>query len=607
MPVSKVPEWFIQELRQKVDIVEVVSEYVQLRRSGRSYSGLCPFHNERTPSFSVSSDRGMYHCFGCGAGGTVINFVMDIEGVSFPEAVIALAERAGMAIPEGLGTGTTQPNTKQQRHREAHDLAAQLYGYILMNMSAGVQALSYLEKRGITRKTIVEFRLGFAPNSQDVVVSALRRRGFQDDELVSSGLAVEMGSRIVDRFRGRIMIPICDKKGEVVGFGGRTMLPDGKPKYLNSPENEVFHKSKLLYNFHVARKAIRQQRTAILLEGYMDVISLAQVGISSGVASLGTSLTEEQASMLKADCDRVIIAYDGDSAGRKAAVRAIDLLQGAGIEPVVLSIPDGLDPDEYVRSNGGEAFTRLLARRTLSVVQYLLDELRQKANLVSPVGRTDFVRAALQLLAERATPVEQEYELRNLSQEFNLSVETLKEELRTFSKQHKRHREQSVQRAARTAVAQPLERAVSRASIGLLKAVLLDEMAAMYVMEKGLTELAEPLQTALLAQLYAWRLANPTSNPSSFVDELDDEPLVQLASSLFFGETPEFSKDLLDDYVRTVERHHLEAEYRALLHQWIEVEASGDGKRAREIKLQVEQIQGQIATLKLPREQNAEG
>ncbi|GEO26840.1 DNA primase [Alicyclobacillus acidoterrestris] len=606
--MSKVPEWFLQELRQKVDIVDVVSDYVQLRRSGRSYSGLCPFHNERTPSFSVSQDRGMYHCFGCGAGGTVINFVMDIEGVSFQEAVIVLAERAGLTVPEGLGAGATQPNTKQQRHREAHDLAAQLYGYILMNMSAGVQALSYLEKRGISRKTIVDFRLGFAPNSQDVLVSALRRRGFQDEELVSCGLAVEMGNRIVDRFRGRIMIPICDKKGEVVAFGGRTMLPDGKPKYLNSPENDVFHKSRLLYNFHVARKFIRQQRTAILLEGYMDVISLTQAGISSGVASLGTSLTEEQAKLLKADADRVVIAYDGDAAGRKAAIRAIDILQGAGIEPVVLSIPDGLDPDEYVRTYGGEAFTRLLSRQTMSVVQFLLDDLRQTANLVSSVGRTDFVRSALQLLAQRATPVEQEYELRNLSQEFNLSVETLKEELRVFTKQNKRHREQSVERTAQAIAAQPLERAVSRASTELLKAVLFDEQAAAYVMEKGLTELAEPLQTALLAQLYAWRLANPTSDPSTFVDELEDEPLVQLASSLFFGDDiPEFSQDLLDDYVRTVERHHLEEDYRVLLRRWIEVEASGDTERAREIKLQVEQLQDQIATLKLPREQNAGG
>lgn len=597
--MSKVPEWFLQELRQKVDIVEVVSEHVQLRRSGRSYTGLCPFHNERTPSFSVSPDRQMYHCFGCGVGGTVIQFVMEIEAISFVDAVISLATRAGMEIPATVGESSgRQPNPKHQRHKDAHELATKLYSYILMNRDAGVQALSYLEGRGISRKTMVEFRLGFAPNTTNTVVSFLKSRGFEEAELIEFGLAVEMGSQTVDRFRARVMIPIFDKKGLVIAFGGRALDKGAKPKYLNSPENDLFHKSNLLYPLHMARKSIRQERSALLLEGYMDVISLAQAGIENGVASLGTSLTEQQAHLLKASCDEVVIAYDGDDAGRKATIRAVDVLSAEGAKPSVLRVPDGLDPDEFVQHNGGEAFRRLLARRKLSVVQFLLDDMRIRSNLVSPAGRTEFIRDVLQLLAQRATPVEQEYELRSLSQEFNLSVETLKEELRTFAKQNRDKRATRRKSSERDARIKPLEPAVSKASTNLLQAALFDADAAAYMMEKDVTELAEPVQTILLAHLYEWRLHHTDAVPESFVDALTDESLIRVASSLFFGDVPEFTRELLDDYMKAIERHRLDVEYRELLRAWIESEEMGDETKMTEIKLQVEDIQRQIATLK---------
>ncbi|TDY48002.1 DNA primase [Alicyclobacillus sacchari] len=600
-----VPDSFLESLRQQVDIVEVVSEYVQLRKNGRSLTGLCPFHNERTPSFSVSPERQMYHCFGCGAGGTVFRFIMDIEGLPFAEAVAYLAERQGIALPANFGVRHITSNPKLERFREAHALAAKVFNHILMNTDAGVQALNYLLSRGISRTTIALYQLGFSPKPGNVLVPFLKRKGFTESELVECGLAIELGSVVSDRFRGRVMIPIADRKGQVVAFGGRAMDAGVKPKYLNSPEYELFHKSQLLFQYHVARKAIRKEKQALLLEGYMDVIAVRQAGIEHGVATLGTSLTEEQAHLLKTDCDKVVIAYDGDQAGRKATVRAIDILEGVGISPLVLRIPDGMDPDEYIRAHGGAAFARLLSRNTLSVVQFLLDEIRQGAQLVSAVGRTEFVRQALRILAERATPVEQEYELRNLSQEFNLSVETLKEELRTFSKQSRR-RTFGREASGLKTVAQPLARAEQQASVRLLQAVLFSPEAAAYLMEKGLTELAEPLQTALLSNLYAWRLENPDGSPSAFVDQLEDESLAHFASSLFFYEVPEFSTALLDDYLRALELHRLEQLHRSLLRQWIEVEAGGDEEKSTEIKLQVERIQDQIATLKQPRAIHAE-
>lgn len=605
--VSKVPESFLEELRQKVDIVEVISEYVQLRRSGRAFTGLCPFHNERTPSFSVSPERQMFHCFGCGAGGTVFRFLMDKEGLTFTEAVVQLAERANVTVPAGLvDPSLTSHSPKLDRFREANELTAKVFNHILMNTDAGVQALSYLEKRGISRKTMVEYQLGFAPRSSDTLVNFLRKKGFSDGELIECGLAVQMGQQVVDRFRGRVIIPIYNRKGQVIAFGGRTLEKDAKPKYLNSPEYELFHKSRLLYHYHVARKHIRQRKTALLLEGYMDVIALAQAGIVNSVATLGTSLTEEQAKLLQTDCDKVIICYDGDEAGRKATIRAIDILLDAGLQVLILRIPDGQDPDEFIRTYGADAFERLLQRRTLSVVQFLLDDLRHRSQLVSPVGRTDFVRHSLQILAQRATPVEEEYELRNLSQEFNLSVETLKEELRTFAKQSKRKETRQASRSVEVG-SQPLMKAASKASISMLQAVLFDYQAALYLMDKEVTELAEPLQTALLASLYAWRLENPEASASSFVDQMDDEALAHLASSLFFSETPEFTTALLDDYVRALQLHQLESMHRELLRQWIEVtDTSADLEASREIKLQVEEIQDQIATLKQSRAYQSE-
>jgi len=602
--MKQLTDAFVEEVRKQVDIVDVVSEHVQLRRAGRSFVGLCPFHNERSPSFSVSPERQMFHCFGCGAGGTVIRFVMDIDGLSFVEAVMALATRANMPVPEILQVPAKdmEKESLADQIREAHTLTAKLYNYILMNTPTGVQALSYLEGRGISRQTIMTFQIGYAPDAKETVVSFLRRRGFDDDVILESGLAVSFGEKLVDRFRGRVMIPIYDAQGRVIAFGGRTMDPDGKPKYLNSPETQVFHKGLILYNQHQARKAMRKSRSAILLEGYMDVIAVWQSGIETGVASLGTSLTTEQAELLKRYADRVVIAYDGDKAGIAATRRALEVFDAVKLDVRIVQLPDGQDPDEFIRNRGAEAFLRELSVHALSPVQFLLREARQVADLLSQAGRNDFIRHALDVLAQRATPIEQETELRNLSQEFQVSVETLKEELKLVSKQSKAPRFFAKAQATAVRAAEPSRQQKGYVEAGnrLLQSLLCHEPACAFLLERDIDHLVLPEQTALLALLYAWRLTGPLTEPASFLDTLEDRGLLALASSLLVDEPTDYNPQVMEDYIRTVRLHHLETEYKHTLELLVQHQIEGNADAIEEIRTKAEALQVEVTLLKSP-------
>jgi DNA primase len=600
--MKRLPEAFLEELRRRVDIVDVVSEHVQLRRAGRSFIGLCPFHNERSPSMSVSPERQMFHCFGCGAGGTVFRFLMDIEGISFMEAVVQLTARANLELPDDidLTVHAKPPDVRFQQMKDAHELAAKLYNYILMNTDAGVQALTYLENRGLSKQTIFDFRIGYAPDRRDFVVSFLQRRGFTRELLAGAGLGIVVGENIVDRFRGRVMIPIADLRGNVVGFGGRTLIPDGKPKYLNSPDTDVFHKGLLLFHHDVARKEIRKARTAVMFEGYMDVISATQAGVKNGVATLGTSLTPEQAALLQRDCDRVIVVYDGDKAGISGAKRAIDIFGETGLQLSVVSLPNGLDPDEYIRNYGSSSFARELSVHAQSTVQFLLQCLHSEADLLSPVGRTGFMRKALELLAQRASPIEQEVELRKLAGEFDVSVATLKEELRLVEKPAGK---KNFHYDKKTSVQQKeaaLPKGFIEAGNRLLQMLMVSNEAFEYLQGKGLDELATPEQTALLALLYGWRITHPEAGPAAFLDELDDESLLGVATSLLIEDPVQFESRLVDDYIRTIELHRTEESYKQTLAKLVQAQVQGDLEQTAQIKLRVDAYLRQIAALKLP-------
>lgn len=398
-----IPENFIDELIQKSDILDVVSKYVALKKSGSTYFGLCPFHNEKTPSFSVSPEKQLYHCFGCGAGGGIINFVMRAEGLDFIDSVRYLADLYGMQVPE-MGSDFKEQKQKISRLYALNKAAARYFNANLRS-EAGAEAHEYLLKRKLSENTITKFGLGFALNSWNGLCDAMRKAGFYDEELVTVGLAIKTEKgRIYDRFRNRVMFPIIDTRGEVLAFGGRVM-DDSLPKYLNSPESVIFHKGKNLFALNLARKSTL--RRLILAEGYMDVISLHQAGFSTAVASLGTSLTEEQAKLMTRYADEVVISYDGDDAGRKATLRAIEILKKTQMKIKVLSYTGAKDPDEYIKKNGTQAFSELIDG-SQNDVEHKLSLIEKKYDLQTDEGRLSYLKEAITVIAALGSAVERE-------------------------------------------------------------------------------------------------------------------------------------------------------------------------------------------------------
>ena len=397
------PESFLQELADRNDIVDVVGSYVRLtKKSGSNLFGLCPFHSEKTPSFSVSPDRQIYHCFGCGKGGSVINFIMEIENLSFPDAVEFLARRAGMEVPED---GDRDVRRRRDRLLALNKAAARWFHEQLM-LPSGKIAQAYVDRRGISAKMVKNFGLGFAPESWYDLTNAMKAQGFEDFELVDAGLANpnRTGKGVHDVFRNRLMFPVIDVRGSVIGFSGR-ILGDGEPKYLNSRETPVFNKSRNLFALNLAKKS--KNGYIILSEGNIDVVSLHQAGFDSAVASLGTSLTPEQARLISRYTSEVIIAYDNDGAGQKAAQRAIGILENLDLKVRVLRMSGAKDPDEFIKLKGPEAFANLLSGAE-NHVEYRLDSVFNKHDLSTDEGRVAYLRDAAGIIAQLPSPVGRE-------------------------------------------------------------------------------------------------------------------------------------------------------------------------------------------------------
>ncbi len=361
--VARYEQAFLQDVRDKNDIVGLVGEYVHLTRKGGRYWGLCPFHSEKTSSFSVHPEKQFYYCFGCKATGNVFQFLMDKERLTFPEVVAALAKRAKLPLPQEELTPAEEEQARERKEiHHALDFATRFFEHHLRHSPAGQETLAYLQHRGLTDQTIARFRLGHAPDSFEALWRSARQH-VSAQALVKAGLiqARERGDGYYDRFRGRAMFPIMDLRGRVIGFGGRAVRPDQVPKYYNSPDGPYFNKRLHVYGLHLAKEAMRTEDIAIVTEGYMDAIALHQAGFSTAVASLGTSLTREHAELLRRQCSQVVIAYDADLAGRQATLKGLDTLVQAGCSVRVLQIPEGKDPDEFVQTHGAEAFRRALA------------------------------------------------------------------------------------------------------------------------------------------------------------------------------------------------------------------------------------------------------
>ncbi len=396
------PEAFLQELVEKNDIVDVVSGYVRLtKRSGANQFGLCPFHSEKTPSFSVSPDRQIYHCFGCGKGGGVINFIMEIENLSFPEAVEFLAKRVGMPIPEEENSAESK---KRRRMLDLNRDAARFF-HTCLKAPEGRAAQAYMNARQITPQTATRFGLGAAPDTWDSLRNAMHELGYRDQELFEAGL-VRKGKNggFYDTFRGRLMFPVIDVRGNVIGFSGR-ILGDGEPKYMNSPETLVFNKSRNLFAMNLAKKS--KSGYIILAEGNIDVVMMHQAGFDSAVASLGTSLTAEQARLISRFTNEVVIAYDSDGAGKKASQRAIGLLEKLDVKVKVLSMTGAKDPDEFIKLKGADAFRNLL-EKSENHIDYRLQTVTNKYDLTVDEQKVEFLKEASELVARLSGSVERQ-------------------------------------------------------------------------------------------------------------------------------------------------------------------------------------------------------
>ena len=416
------PPSFIDELLARNSIEDVVGQYVNLKRSGGNMFGLCPFHGEKTASFSVAPDKGIYYCFGCHKGGGAINFMMEIEGLSYPDAVRALAKRAGMAVPED--------EQYQSRYRQQERLwalmkeAGRFFNEQLYTPN-GAQCLAYVQKRGLSKSIVTRFGIGFAPDSWNSLVDAMRKKGYTDQEMLEADLVGEKNGRVYDRFRNRLMFPIIDVRGNVVGFGGR-VLDDSKPKYLNSNETVIFNKRRNLFGLNYAKKT--KQNYMILVEGNIDVVTLHQYGFDNAVASLGTSLTEEHATLLSRYTEEVVLTYDSDEAGQRAAQRAIPMLEKVGIKVKVLNMKDAKDPDEFLQKFGADRF-KLLLEDSSNRVEYQLNAIRQKYDLGQDDQRVRFIHEAAELISTLGSAVQREIYGGRIAEAGKISADAMKLEI----------------------------------------------------------------------------------------------------------------------------------------------------------------------------------
>lgn len=417
------PDELIEEIRSKNDIVDVISGYVKLQKKGSSYFGLCPFHNEKSPSFSVSRQKQMYYCFGCGAGGNVFTFLMEYENYSFLEALKFLADRAGVELPE-------QEYSKEARQRadmkavllEINKVAAQ-YFYVQLKSPQGAHALTYLRNRELDDDTIKAFGLGYSNKYSDDLYKYLKTKGYRDDMIAQAGLiSVDEKHGAYDKFWNRVMFPIMDVNSRVIGFGGRVM-GDGKPKYLNSPETMIFDKSRNLYGLHRARSS--KKPYFLLCEGYMDVISLHRAGFTNAVASLGTALTPGHASLIKRYVSEVYLTYDSDDAGTRAALRALPILREVGITARIIRMEPYKDPDEFIKNLGAEAFEERI-QKARNGFMFSLEVLEKNYDMTSPEGKTAFMKEAARRLAEFDEEIERNNYIEATAKAYHVGYEELK-------------------------------------------------------------------------------------------------------------------------------------------------------------------------------------
>ncbi len=432
-----ISEDIINQIRDRIDITEIVGQHVSLTRAGQNLKGLCPFHQEKSPSFTVSPSRQIFHCFGCGAGGNVFTFLTRITGASFPETVRELGRKAGIEIPDAPSSSGPQA-ALSARIEQVNHAAAQWFQQNLQDERVGTEARAYLENRGILPATIQRFGVGVAPGEWDGLLKTLGRQGFQPSELAAAGLVIarDNGSGFYDRFRARVMFTITDLRKRVVGFGGR-VLGEGTPKYLNSPDTPLFKKGQTLFALDVAREAVSRTKTVVVVEGYFDAIALHQAGLTHTVATLGTALTPDHIQVLRRFASKVVLLFDPDPAGVRAALRSLDLFVNSGLGVKVVTLPAGDDPDTFVRKSGPGAFAEL-EERAPSLLDFALEQSLQTAEASTVEGRIRSVDEVLKILQKSEHPIEREERIRVVAERLGINQQRLIERYPTLLSREER-------------------------------------------------------------------------------------------------------------------------------------------------------------------------
>ncbi|MBP2649668.1 MAG: primase [Firmicutes bacterium] len=592
---------FIDKLRLESDIVNVISEYVPLKKRGKNFWGCCPFHHEKTASFSVTPDRGFFYCFGCQVGGNVFNFLMKIENIDFPDAVKLLADKLGVPLPEKeISAHDRELERETANLYRANELARDFFHSCLINTRYGKVARDYLAARGISDKVIDEFRLGFSPPAWDKLSLALTSRGFAPQVLVKAGLAAERnGGGVYDRFRGRIMFPIQNAQGRVAGFGGR-VLDDSQPKYLNTPETPVFNKRRLLYGYDLANQYIRQSGKVVVVEGYMDLIALKSSGINNVVASLGTAFTNEQArKLVRARASDIYFAYDSDAAGQEATVRALTTVKAIGLNVRVVAIPDGKDPDEFVRKHGEKDFYTLIDNAP-GLLEYQVSRAIETTDYTGLEGKVAVVAKAVPALAEADNAVEVDNYIRKLSELLAIDEGAIRSEIRKYIAQTKKDKNvNNGKTISISSLSNRPEQSTVAAERQIIRLMLEDNSIIPYVE----TELSRDDIQGRERKIIINSIVDAYNMGKSLVPDAFALTLSELAASelskimvmdLEFGDIAR----IVDDLIRTIRLAHLKIlldEHSLRAH---ELERMGDSSFLQELA-ESQRIQNEISKLRL--------
>ena len=582
--MARYSDEIIDEIRQNNDIVDVISQYVHLKRSGRNFFGLCPFHNEKSPSFSVSPDKQIFHCFGCGVGGNVYTFLMKIEGINFIEAVQMLAERANINLPALENNADSAREELKAKVYKVNAFTADFYHKNLYLPTAKI-AQEYVKKRKLSNETLKSFQIGFS-GKFDELYQELRKQGFQEREILESGLVNknEKG-QYIDRYRNRLMFPICDVRGKVIAFGGR-VLDDSKPKYINSPENVVYSKGRNLFGLNVAKKGDLSK--ILIVEGYMDVISLHQRGITNVVAPLGTALTQQQGWLLRKNAQQIILSFDSDEAGLTAKMRALEILQNMGCDIRILQMEGAKDPDEYIIKYGNARFLSLVDK-ALSVIEFKVKLLKRNLNLENVNDKIKFLNEISKLISKIDNTIEREVYIEKIAKEYDISKEAIYAEVNKLTYADKKD-EKVLEKTKPVLLHKKTEstnvsEAVKKRENTILSILLTGNENLYQIIKQNISadDFKYELNKQIAKKLYE-ELEKGNSNINSIIDKMDEEEQNHITEIMAVDYEIDDMEKAIDDLMQSYQKDKLNERKLEIL-KLLEEEIQPDNKKELEKEL----------------------